>query len=58
MSTAGPKKRQGKILPLYKPRLYTITSEAGSTTVPVTYLPCGLRRGRDEAQGRENTKRC
>ncbi|MER7037862.1 RHS repeat-associated core domain-containing protein [Streptomyces microflavus] len=45
------------ILPLYKPRLYTITSEAGSQTV-VTYLPSDCAAAGTKPRADENTKRC
>ncbi|GGK20465.1 hypothetical protein GCM10011583_60430 [Streptomyces camponoticapitis] len=45
------------ILPLHKPRLYTITSETGAQSV-VNYLPADCTAGQAKPAVDTNTKRC
>ncbi|MFF0747159.1 polymorphic toxin-type HINT domain-containing protein [Streptomyces sp. NPDC004111] len=45
------------ILPFHKPRLKTITSEAGAQTI-VTYLPADCVAGQAKPKLDENTRRC
>ncbi|UUN28853.1 polymorphic toxin-type HINT domain-containing protein [Streptomyces sp. FIT100] len=45
------------ILPLYKPRLYTVTSETGAQTI-VNYLPADCTAGETMPKVDENTRRC
>ncbi|AVZ76213.1 type IV secretion protein Rhs [Streptomyces lunaelactis] len=48
---------QDNILPLHKPRLYTITSETGSATI-VNYLQADCLAGQARPKLDENTRRC
>ncbi|MFD9504178.1 polymorphic toxin-type HINT domain-containing protein [Streptomyces sp. NPDC060035] len=48
---------QDNILPLHKPRLYTITSETGAETV-VNYLQADCLAGQAKPRPDENTRRC